>query len=191
MTNPTTEILWRALAAAESAHRGQRRKVVPVPYLVHLLGVVHKLLSYGFPEHPHCVAGLLHDTVEHGRMTREVILREFGTDVTALVDGLSPAMDGGAWHDRKAETIQRLRSAPEDVVTLACADKFDNLLSTRDDFQRFGAAAWVRLGRPREAQEWYFRSLAAVFNERAASHSAPAMLLDFAAEVERVFGEVT
>lgn len=189
MTFPSTGDLWRALAAAEAAHRGQTRKVAPVPYILHPLGVAQKILAYGFPAHPLAVAALLHDTVEHGRLTIEQIRETFGPEVAALVEALSHINDGGGWRERKTAAIEGLRPAPDAVVTLACADKLDNLLSVRDDCRRLGELVWERLGRSRDEQAWYYRSLAAVFEERAVDHEAPAMLFDFVDLVKEVFGE--
>src|ERR1035438_9497838 len=119
--------MWQALNLSCRCHEGQYRKAVPVPYVIHPLRVANLLLSYRLPEHPLAIAALLHDTVEHGLLTVTEIEREFGPEVRRLVEAL-PAPDPAApWRERKAAAIDQLRTVADDVLTLACADKLDNL----------------------------------------------------------------
>ena len=160
---------------------------MPVPYLIHPLRVASLLLSYHLPAEPLAVAALLHDTVEHGVLTLGEIESDFGAEVRRLVGELPVSDPSAPWRGRKAAAIEQLQVVADDVLTLACADKFDNVLSIRDDLARIGPALWTRLRRTRRMQAWYFTSLACVFSGRATGHPTRALLDDFCTEVGRVF----
>jgi (p)ppGpp synthase/HD superfamily hydrolase len=181
--------LWQALGFAADAHHGHRRKVTNSPYLVHPLGVLQILLRYGLEEYPFGIAALLHDTVEHRLRTEEAIERAFGPAVASLVSGMTPRGERHPWRRRKQADVERLRWADDDLVLLACADKFDNLEAIAADAAILGEQAWERLKRSRAEVEWHYGEVAAVFAERAADHPRPQLLWNFVARVEQVFGE--
>ena len=94
-----------------------------------------------------------------------------------------------AWKARKLAAIKRLRDAPPTVLALACADKLDNLRSIRQDRELLGNRVWIRLGRSKESQAWYYGSLARVFAGRAGVPGAAGRLFgEFVSEVGFVFG---
>ncbi len=158
--------LFDALDFAVRAHRGQFRKATRVPYITHPLRVAEILIRLDCPQ-PLVIAALLHDTVEDTPVTLDEVRRAFGTEVAALVNALSePEHDTAPWEQRKQHTIAFLRTAPEEVLLVACADKLDNLRSIQDDLLTLGERVWERFNAPREAQAWYYRRLAAVFTER-------------------------
>ncbi|MCC6859450.1 MAG: bifunctional (p)ppGpp synthetase/guanosine-3',5'-bis(diphosphate) 3'-pyrophosphohydrolase [Bryobacterales bacterium] len=180
--------LFRALWWAVRAHWQERRKVVRAPYLIHPLRVAALLISYGLPEEPYAVAALLHDTVEHGRLSLESIRQEFGQPVASLVEGVSPGRAGAAWRARKEASIDRLRAAPGPVVILACADKLDNLLSLTEDERRLGDRAWKRMRRSPEEIAWYYTSLADMFCARREAGLQNPLLAEFCELAGRLFG---
>ena len=188
--HPSFGDVWQALNVALAAHQGHRRKVSGAPYCVHLTGVLDIILRYGFPEHPLGIAGVLHDTIEHGLWREEQIERQFGPDVVRLVVGVTPRGERHPWRRRKEADVERLRWADDELIILACADKFHNLLAIESDAGALGPKAWERLKRSPAEVAWNYRLLGEMFAERANEHPRPKLLLDFAAKVTQVFGEI-
>ncbi|HZD58668.1 MAG TPA: bifunctional (p)ppGpp synthetase/guanosine-3',5'-bis(diphosphate) 3'-pyrophosphohydrolase [Anaerolineales bacterium] len=81
------ELILRAYRVAESAHEGQTR-ASGEPYISHCLAVAGILAELHVP--PSVVAaGLLHDTVEDTAITLNDLQRDFGAEITNLVDGVT------------------------------------------------------------------------------------------------------
>jgi GTP diphosphokinase / guanosine-3',5'-bis(diphosphate) 3'-diphosphatase len=81
------EIILRAYQYAEAAHINQKR-ASGEPYVSHCLAVAAILAEMHVPP-TIVVAGLLHDTVEDTHITLNDIRKEFGDEVTRLVDGVT------------------------------------------------------------------------------------------------------
>ena len=81
------ELIQRAYHLAEEAHRPQKR-ASGEPYVMHCLAVASILAELQVP--PAVVAaGLLHDTVEDTYITLADLQRDFGGEITNLVDGVT------------------------------------------------------------------------------------------------------
>jgi GTP pyrophosphokinase len=81
------ELIQRAYLVAEEAHRPQKR-ASGEPYVTHCLAVASILAELQVP--PVAVAaGLLHDTVEDTDITLADLQRDFGGEITNLVDGVT------------------------------------------------------------------------------------------------------
>ncbi len=81
------EMIQRAHRVANEAHAGQTR-ASGEPYITHCIAVAEILASLRVP--PAVIAaGLLHDTVEDTAVTREHLARDFGDEITRLVDGVT------------------------------------------------------------------------------------------------------
>lgn len=173
-----------ALTFSARAHGRQVRKGTDVPYVTHPVHVAWILERHGFDEDV-VIAGLLHDLLEDTLVTSEEIGQRFGTRVAAIVNGCSePDHEYGWWEDRKAHTIEFLRTASADVRAVACADKLHNLSTIRDALATHGEHVWRRFHRGREDQGWYYRGLVRSLGE-GWSH---AMLDELAGVVDEVFG---
>lgn len=81
------EQIMRAYSFAEKAHIGQSR-ASGEPYITHCVAVAGILAEMRVPPAV-IIAGLLHDTVEDTETTLEDIRREFGPEVSTLVDGVT------------------------------------------------------------------------------------------------------
>jgi GTP diphosphokinase / guanosine-3',5'-bis(diphosphate) 3'-diphosphatase len=81
------EQIIRAFHIAEQAHQGQKR-ASGEPFVTHSLAVAYILAEMHVPPVV-VIAGLLHDTVEDTTITLDYIRREFGDEVTKLVDGVT------------------------------------------------------------------------------------------------------
>jgi len=185
--NHVDHTLFRAVEFAVRAHSGQLRKVTPVPYIVHPLGVLRILARHGCGE-PIAVAALLHDTVEDGACSLDEIRREFGGEVARLVAEMTEPDKSRPWWDRKAQTLERLKTASQDVLLLACADKLDNLRSLREDCATMGESVWDALRASREQQAWYYRQLGQVFESSLENGTGALLAAEFRREVETLFG---
>lgn len=166
-TVPMSERLFDAIEFAAKAHRGQFRKTTRVPYLVHPLAVAQTLIEWGAPEDV-VIAGLLHDTVEDTATTLGDLVSRFGEEVAVLVSYVSEPEKSLPWEARKAHTLEVLRRAPVAALTLACADKLDNLRSMAATLEREGEALWTRFKRGREAQRGYYGAIAELVRARGA-----------------------
>lgn len=181
------DLLWRALAFAEQAHRGQFRKATRIPYLTHPLRVAEILLRAGLPEEL-AVAALLHDTLEDTAVTENDLRRTFGDRIADLVVALSePEHRTAPWAERKAHTVTFLQQAPTEVLLVALADKLDNLRSIAEDLRWQGERLWERFNAPKAQQAAYYRALAAVFRERLQEAPGAHLAAEFAALVDQVF----
>ncbi len=81
------ELILRAHRVAAAAHVAQTR-ASGEPYITHCVAVAYILARLRVP--PTVIAaGLLHDTVEDTELTLDDVRRDFGDEVTALVDGVT------------------------------------------------------------------------------------------------------
>ena len=84
---PDQRLVKKALVFAEEAHRGQKR-ASGEEYFIHPLNVA-LILSEMKLDSPTIAAGLLHDVLDDTKRTVEDIEREFGQEVSFLVQGVS------------------------------------------------------------------------------------------------------
>jgi GTP pyrophosphokinase len=128
-------MIERAFAVAAKAHAGQMR-ASGEPYVDHCLNVALTLAELRLP--PAVIAAaLLHDTVEDTALTLEDIRRDFGDEVTKLVDGVTKlaqlprvSKDGNAPIDRHTESLRKTFLAMSDdvrVVLIKLADRLHNM----------------------------------------------------------------
>jgi guanosine-3',5'-bis(diphosphate) 3'-pyrophosphohydrolase len=81
------QLLRRAYRFARQKHSGQFRKSGE-PYITHPLAVA-QILAEMEMDIPTLAAGLLHDVVEDTAVTQEDMVKRFGAEVAALVDGVT------------------------------------------------------------------------------------------------------
>lgn len=122
-------LIGRAYAFAKKAHQGQKRQSGE-PYFNHLLATADILSSWHLDETT-IASGLLHDTVEDTKTTAEELKKEFGEEVTFLVNGVSKL--GRVKYrekDAKAENLRKMIVAlSEDlrVIFIKLADRLHNM----------------------------------------------------------------
>jgi len=136
------ELIRRAYQAAEKAHAGQTRASGEA-YVTHCVAVAGILAELNAPV-PVIVAGLLHDTVEDTPLTLDDLRREFGAEVSALVDGVTKltqlprvsTFDGRPKRGRPTkselakETLRKTFLAMGDdvrIVVIKLADRLHNM----------------------------------------------------------------
>jgi (p)ppGpp synthase/HD superfamily hydrolase len=176
-----------ALEIASKAHKNQLRKGTDIPYIVHPAGVALILSQLNCPVEL-IVAGILHDVVEDSNIEVEFIKEHFGEKVALIVEGCTePLHTSLPWEDRKMHTIEFLKTAPEEIRIVSCADKLHNLRSVVSEYKKYGDGVWERFKRGKEKQEWYFRKLVESFVQ---NHENDTFILykTFKKEVEEFFG---
>jgi len=124
------EIVTRAYQTAARAHSTQRRRSGE-PYIVHPLAVARIIAELGLDE-VSVSAALLHDAVEDTRVELEDIDRAFGSDVAAIVDGVTK-LDRIRFDSKEAQqaaTMRKMMVAMSNdmrVLIIKLADRLHNL----------------------------------------------------------------
>jgi len=176
-----------ALDFAAKAHKGKDRKGTDIPYIAHPYGVGVILLQAGCDEEV-VVAGILHDTVEDSPVTLEDIREQFGERVASIVEGCSEPDKSLPWEERKRHSLEHLKTAPEEVRMVVCADKLHNIRSMAAEYEIIGDKLWERFNRGKEAQEWYYRGMVESLCSSAKAQEPGSIFQQLHAEVERLFG---
>jgi GTP pyrophosphokinase len=157
-----------ALTYTLTLHATQMRKGTNVPYVAHLLGVASIVLENGGTE-DEAIAALLHDAVEDqgGDVTRQEIIRRFGPNVAAIVDGCTDAevIPKPEWEERKQKYIAHLAHASPSVRLVSSADKLYNARAILSDYRQIGEALWGRFTGKRKGTLWYYRALVTAFRK--------------------------
>lgn len=157
-----------ALAYASRLHREQRRKGTEIPYVAHLLSVAALVLEHGGNE-DQAIAALLHDAAEDqgGQETLDEIRRRFGDTVATIVADCTDAWEElkPAWRPRKEAYIAKLPEKDTLSLLVSLADKTHNARAILNDYRQIGDALWGRFNGGKEGTFWYYRTLAAVYQE--------------------------
>ena len=128
--NYDMDIISRAYDVAEEMHRNQLRKSGE-EYLIHPLAVAVILAELGMDSET-IAAGLLHDVIEDTSYTVEDMTKDFGTEVTELVDGVTKlsALKFESKEERQAENLRKMFLAMSKdirVLIIKLADRLHNL----------------------------------------------------------------
>ena len=176
-----------AIEAALRSHGNQPRKGTDVPYVVHPVAVGILLAKAGCRDEI-IVAGILHDTLEDTSMTLDDIRGVFGGEVASLVLACSEPDKSLDWEERKAHTIEFLKTASLEVRTIACADKLHNIRTIVEEEKRVGPKIWRRFNRGKAEQEWYYKELVRVLGDREDQEPYASLFEALRKEVEDLFG---
>lgn len=159
-----------ALALTYRLHGSQVRKGSGVPYIGHLLGVASIVIDAGGNEDL-AIAALLHDAIEDagGERARLEIEGRFGSRVANIVADCSDTDERPKppWRERKQRYLEHMESVSQEVLLVSLADKLHNVRAMLLDYNEIGDELWSRFKTDREAQLWYYRSLAHVFCRRS------------------------
>ena len=135
------DIITKAYNCANKAHEGQIRQSGE-PYISHPLSVAYILASMNADSDTIC-AGLLHDTIEDTKLTKEDIKKEFNEDIANLVDGvtkISKLNFSSATDMDFANTRKIITSITEDVriIIIKIADRLHNMrtLEYKSEFKQ-------------------------------------------------------
>jgi guanosine-3',5'-bis(diphosphate) 3'-pyrophosphohydrolase len=130
--HPTADvaIISKAYQFSQHAHREQKRKSGD-PYFIHPASVAGIITDLKLDTASVC-AGLLHDVVEDTAATLTDIDREFGGEITALVDGVTKLnkINFSSKEDRQAENFRKMVVAMAKdlrVLMVKICDRLDNM----------------------------------------------------------------
>jgi len=132
MRNPSEEdvaLVEKAYEFSKNAHEGHLRYSGD-PYFIHPSATAKILAEFGMDAQT-IAAGLLHDTIEDARATREEIEAAFGPDVLSIVEGVTK-LGHHQYHgaERHAESLRRLMVATASdirVLIVKLADRYHNM----------------------------------------------------------------
>jgi len=125
-----TSLLTRAYQVAADAHDGQVRRSGD-PYIVHPVAVATILAELGLDDIT-LAAALLHDAVEDTGLSLDDVTRDFGTEVAAMVDGVTK-LDRIRFDSKEAQQAATMRkmlvAMAKDirVLLIKLADRLHNM----------------------------------------------------------------
>jgi guanosine-3',5'-bis(diphosphate) 3'-pyrophosphohydrolase len=124
------DLVKKAWDFAEHAHKGQQRSSGE-PYMIHPAAVAQTLADLKLDINS-IVVGLLHDTVEDTHATLEEIEKEFGKEISELVDGVTKLsqMTFKTSEEKQAENFRKMILAMAKdirVILVKLADRLNNM----------------------------------------------------------------
>ncbi|HCM40521.1 MAG: GTP pyrophosphokinase [Bdellovibrionales bacterium GWB1_52_6] len=124
------DLVKKAYSFAEESHRGQLRSSGE-PYMIHPIEVAQTLADLRL-DIASIATGLLHDTVEDTHATLEQLDKEFGKDVSDLVDGVTKLsqMTFKTSEEKQAENFRKMILAMAKdirVILVKLADRLNNM----------------------------------------------------------------
>lgn len=185
-----TALVDKAIKFAVDAHANTERRGKGFPYVIHVLEAMEIVAT--ITNDPELLAAAaLHDTVEDTDVTVDVIRREFGDRIAALVQAESDEMVAGvseedSWRGRKQAAINRLASASHDAKIVAMGDKLSNMRAIARDYHRDGDKLWSLFHAPggKADHAWHYRGLAESLSELDGTEA----YREFKEAIEDVFG---
>jgi len=120
-------MLDRAILLAVNCHLGQYRKHAIhgqlLPYIAHPLEVMQTVWGWGVVEPVVMTAAVLHDILEDSDTTARLLAKEFGEEVTQIVQELTHVPQNG----NKQQYIQTFSTASVPALVVKLADRYCNL----------------------------------------------------------------
>lgn len=159
-----------AIQFATFAHSGTKRKGKERPYILHPIETMAIVASLT-EDNDVIAAAVLHDVVEDTKITADVIEREFGAKVKALVmaeseDKLTELPSDASWKLRKQATIDHLKGLCREAKLICLGDKLSNIREIGRDYQLLGDDLWDRFNqKDKNEHAWYYRSICDVLEE--------------------------
>ena len=140
--NPVeVEIIKKAYNYAKTLHEGQYRQSGE-PYIIHPLNVAYILAEMHADKDTVC-AGLLHDTIEDTKITKEDIAHDFNQEIANLVDGVTKLakMNFSTKEEQNsANTRKIITGITSDVriIIIKLADRLHNMrtIEYKSEFKR-------------------------------------------------------
>ena len=164
-----TSLLDRAITFAVKAHQGVERRGKGFPYIVHPMEAVC-IVATMTNDQELLAAAALHDVIEDTDTTADDLKKEFGERVAMLVEAESDDKTEGSkaetWHQRKQDTLDRLRNADLDIKIVALGDKLSNMRAIAHDYAVLGDELWNRFTVKDPAEHaWRYHALAEALND--------------------------
>ncbi|MFM7068273.1 MAG: RelA/SpoT family protein [Actinomycetes bacterium] len=126
----STDLITESFSVARAAHEGQLRNSGE-PYITHPVAVAAIVAQYGMDD-VSIAAALLHDAVEDTKLTTEELEGKFGSEVAAIVDGVTKLdrVHFDSREEQQAATMRRMLVAMAKdvrVLILKLADRLHNM----------------------------------------------------------------
>jgi guanosine-3',5'-bis(diphosphate) 3'-pyrophosphohydrolase len=126
----TLDLVYDAYCFGQEAHKNQKRKSGE-PYFNHCLEVAIILADWGMDRNI-VISGLLHDTIEDTKITKDDINKRYGSDVLFLVESVTKLSDikFNSRNQKKAENFMKMFiSFANDIraIIIKLADRLHNL----------------------------------------------------------------
>lgn len=128
------DFIKKAYEYADVAHQGQQRRSGE-PYIIHPVAVAMILVELQL-DSTTIAAALLHDVVEDTKVTDEEIVKQFGAEVAALVDGVTKLkrIKFDSMEEQQAENLRKMFMAMAKdirVLLIKLADRLHNMRTLR------------------------------------------------------------
>lgn len=145
-----TALINKAIAIATKVHEldiKKKRKGKDIPYITHPL-TVGLILTRVTKNENIIAAGVLHDTVEdcepYGTVTKELLVKEFNSDVARMVDDVTEQDKTLPWMERKMAALAHIKDMPHDSLLVKSADVLHNLSELLDDLDKHGESVFKK-----------------------------------------------
>ena len=124
-----SQVIVRAFAFAKSAHKNQKR-ASGENYFSHIFETAYRLAMWRL-DYQSVAAGLLHDTIEDCEISADSLKKEFGEEITFLVEGVTK-LGALKYHedDQGLESLRKMILAISKdlrVVFIKLADRLHNM----------------------------------------------------------------
>lgn len=124
------KFIFKAFEFAKKAHSNQTR-YTGEPYIIHPIAVAEILLDFKL-DHLAIAAALLHDVLEDTNVTENQLIKEFGEEVTELVNGVSrvKTLKYKNYSTENSESLRKMFLAMSKdirVVLIKLADRLHNM----------------------------------------------------------------
>ena len=122
--------ILKAYEFAYNAHKDQKRESGE-PYIIHPVNVAEILANLELDDDTICAA-LLHDVIEDTSVTRDDISKEFGEEVTELIDGVTK-LKSLTYTDKEEQQMENYRKMflamgkDPRVILIKLADRLHNM----------------------------------------------------------------
>lgn len=158
MKKDNLELIDYAIYFATKAHNGQKRKTEKDVDMIFHPFTVGMILQRANAKTNCVIAGILHDVVEDTKYTLEDIQKEFGKEISKIVEEVSENKQL-PWKERKAEAIDKIKTASIEGKLVECADKISNLECLYALYMEQGENVWDSFNKPKEEQKWYYTNM--------------------------------
>ena len=171
-------LLTEAYSLAEEAHGAQRRPTDGRLFLEHVTEVAGLLQEAGFDDELVAV-GLLHDSVERGRITEAELRSRMPDQIGSLVMTLSEDPEVEPFERRKEALRAQVAAAGGRAVTVFAADKLSDILGLRRGVEGSGDRIEERMGTTVTSMASHYRdSVEMIASVRPGSAFLPALRLE-------------
>lgn len=178
-----------AVIFATQLHKGQKRKINGIPFIMHPIEVA-TIISSITTDTDVMIAGVLHDSIEDGGADPEEIERRFGPKVRELVmsetekeyANLSKA---SSWQIRKQESLYYLKTSSDiNVKILWLSDKLANIRSLYVGYLKMGDDVFTFFNqKDKSKHKWYYETILSYVSELKGT----AAYMEYESLVKKVF----